>query len=514
MKQLFFVLITILLVHNNTFAQVSISTDNSLPEASAMLHVKSKNKGILIPRMTTNQRNNITNPANGLLVFDNITNTFWFYQTNQWLELAPEKANQLIDNDNDTKVQVEASSDEDMVRFELEGSERMTLNRNEAGITMLEFPNGGGANLFIGSFAGDSTASGTLNTFVGNASGQFNKSGSYNTFFGRRSGYSNISGHSNTIMGNAAGHNNKSGNYNVYLGQACAKLNETGTFNTFVGSNSGESVTSGSDNVYLGYYAARNNSTGSRNVCIGYKAGQHESGDYKLYIEPSNSSSPLIYGEFDNDLVRINGTLNSTGNITGNDDLFLNQGSQSFAIIPNPTNNYVHIDIQGATHSSDNIVIGEIGAGSDNHVGIGTDSPSYLLEVDGTAGKPGGGSWTAASDRRLKQDISPYTDGLEAILNIRPVRYHYNEKSGFDTQPEYIGILAQELKEVAPYMVGSFEKNGETFLDVDNSAMTYMLINAVQELSKENENLKAQMSELKAQADRISKLEAMLEIGN
>lgn len=113
--------------------------------------------------------------------------------------------------------------------------------------------------------------------------------------------------------------------------------------------------------------------------------------------------------------------------------------------------------------------------------GIGTLSPSYKLHVNGSAGKPGGGSWTNASDKRLKDRIVPFQDGLDAILAIRPVKYHYNKLSGMDTQPEYVGVIAQELKEIAPYMVGSFEKDEETYLDVDNSAMTYMLINGMKE---------------------------------
>ncbi|MCW3110959.1 MAG: hypothetical protein JWQ09_5465, partial [Segetibacter sp.] len=43
-----------------TFAQVAINTDGSAPHTSAMLEVKSNIKGLLIPRMTTTQRINIS----------------------------------------------------------------------------------------------------------------------------------------------------------------------------------------------------------------------------------------------------------------------------------------------------------------------------------------------------------------------------------------------------------------------------------------------------------------------
>jgi hypothetical protein len=52
-----------------------------------------------------------------------------------------------------------------------------------------------------------------------------------------------------------------------------------------------------------------------------------------------------------------------------------------------------------------------------------------------------------------------------------------------------VGILAQELQQAAPYMVTSTGKKmndgSSGYLQVDNSAMTYMLINAVKELKQE-----------------------------
>ncbi|MEM1216017.1 MAG: hypothetical protein AAGJ82_10050, partial [Bacteroidota bacterium] len=54
------------------------------------------------------------------------------------------------------------------------------------------------------------------------------------------------------------------------------------------------------------------NTTGS--VFLGFRAGASESNNNRLYIENSDSTAPLIYGEFDNDKVAVNGGLqvNST----------------------------------------------------------------------------------------------------------------------------------------------------------------------------------------------------------
>lgn len=50
-------------------AQIGINADGSAPDSSAGLDVKFSDKGVLIPRMTVFQRNAITNPAPGLMVF-------------------------------------------------------------------------------------------------------------------------------------------------------------------------------------------------------------------------------------------------------------------------------------------------------------------------------------------------------------------------------------------------------------------------------------------------------------
>jgi Head domain of trimeric autotransporter adhesin/Chaperone of endosialidase len=67
---------------------VAINTTNALPNSSALLDMTSNNKGVLIPRMTTAERNAIATPATGLLVFDNSTNSFWFYNGTAWAELV------------------------------------------------------------------------------------------------------------------------------------------------------------------------------------------------------------------------------------------------------------------------------------------------------------------------------------------------------------------------------------------------------------------------------------------
>ncbi len=82
------------------FAQVSINTDGADPDGSAMLDVKSTDKGMLVPRMTTDQRTTISSPATGLLVFDETTGGFWFYNGSVWTDLSAPDSDWTISGNN------------------------------------------------------------------------------------------------------------------------------------------------------------------------------------------------------------------------------------------------------------------------------------------------------------------------------------------------------------------------------------------------------------------------------
>jgi hypothetical protein len=69
----------------STAQSVAINADSSAPDPSAILHLKSSNKGFLAPCMTQAQRNAIAAPATGLLIYqtDN-TPGFYYYDSTGW----------------------------------------------------------------------------------------------------------------------------------------------------------------------------------------------------------------------------------------------------------------------------------------------------------------------------------------------------------------------------------------------------------------------------------------------
>jgi len=91
MKRFYFLLLLVFLLFSSAlFAQIGINTDNSVPDNSAMLDVKSTTKGVLIPRMTQAQIEAISSPANGLQVFCTTDSKIYVYVSTvgQWKEVA------------------------------------------------------------------------------------------------------------------------------------------------------------------------------------------------------------------------------------------------------------------------------------------------------------------------------------------------------------------------------------------------------------------------------------------
>jgi len=177
------------------------------------------------------------------------------------------------------------------------------------GYTVLSTPE---YNTFIGRQAGVSNTSGDHNTFIGRYAGLYNDSGNSNIFVGYSAGFSNISGVSNTFVGMSAGQNSTSSS-NTFLGRSAGYTNDTGESLTFVGRDAGYHNTTGNYNTVVGGFAGFSNSSGSYNVFIGYRAGYNEAGSNKLYIDSSDTSLPLIYGDFAANSVTINGSFSATG---------------------------------------------------------------------------------------------------------------------------------------------------------------------------------------------------------
>ncbi len=144
-----------------------------------------------------------------------------------------------------------------------------------------------------GGLQGVGTTAGTVglyNSHFGHDAGNIT-TGPHNTFIGYQSGYLNAGGSQNTFLGSGSGYSNTANN------------------NSFVGYRSGYSNTTGGNNTLIGYQSGYSLTDGSGNIFLGYQAGYNETGSNRLYIANSSTATPLIWGDFANNYLTVNGSL-------------------------------------------------------------------------------------------------------------------------------------------------------------------------------------------------------------
>ena len=304
-------------------------------------------------------------------------------------------------------------------------------------------------NVFLGWKAGLNNKTGNYNIFIGREAGMDNDDGTSNVYLGESSGQKNVSGSGNTFLGKSTGANQTEGGYNVYIGGQSAIYKTSGDANVHIGWHSGAN-SAGDNNVLIGYFAGMS-SVGSGNVFIGYKAGQNASGwKDRLIIENStDQATPLIYGEFDNDILVFNG-----------------------------------------------------------RVGMGT-SPTYRLELPNDATNEGGKGraygWDTHSDARVKSGIRPVGYGLKQVLMLSGRSYHHHSSEFKDGSlilsngNNTIGLIAQEVFRIIPEAVHKPENDSNELWGIDYNKLVPVLIRAIQEQHELIMNQQEQIKDLQEQ---------------
>ncbi|MBI5883157.1 MAG: hypothetical protein HZB91_08640 [Elusimicrobia bacterium] len=154
----------------------------------------------------------------------------------------------------------------------------------------------------------------------------------------------------NVFVGSSAGDDNTSGDDNVFIGYSAGDGNTTGIRNTFIGSNAGAS-----------------NISGSRNVFLGYQAGFSETNSDKLYIDNSNAASPLIWGDFNTNVVNVTGSLGiGLTNPSGSFETFNDVNAPSLMNISNPnagTVAYSELNLRNDSGAQSGLRITAMGTG-------------------------------------------------------------------------------------------------------------------------------------------------------
>ncbi len=434
----------------------------------------------------------------------------------------------------------------------------------------------GDFNVSIGDSAGFSITTGQGNTLVGYRAGRSILNGTGNSIFGRESGISVISG-GNAVFGHQTARNLSTGASNSIFGNNALTGLTFGNGNTILGS--GLNPTAISDfNVQIGFSSIPfQAAVGTNNVMIGNNAGAPNPKIIAFNNTIIGSQAQLgitAFPDSNNVILGAGATFTDNAGAGQKFNTAIGAGTKIFA-----PNNATAIGALAQVTTANTIILGSIlgvnGATATVNVGIGVAAPTERLEVGGNievtgdlytgatngvlnAGggnmnvnintiadvapaplnangdedlfiadvlelggqgfKPGGGSWGTASDARLKKDVQNFTDGLDKILAIRPVSFKYNDHfKSLNNNKTYIGVLAQEIKEVAPYTVEltkfgqvneedengveHVKKEGEEFYTYDSSSLTYMLINAVKELKSLNDDQQKMIEDLKKEVE-------------
>lgn len=233
------------------------------------------------------------------------------------------------------------------------------------------------------------------NTAVGTNALAANTTGGNNTAFGYKAGFTISTGASCTLVGanagtlntassvDAFGYNagaaNTSGQNNVFIGSVSGSANTTGAFNCFTGPSSGRSNTTGSSNTFLGGLddtgtaVGRNNTTGYYNTAVGSGALKTNTTSYSSTAVgfKAGSLATGVYNQFF-------GSLSGSAVTTGAYNVILGGYDGSAAPISATGSNFVVLS-DGAGNVRQTI-------DASGNVGIGTASPSQLLDVRGNSG--------------------------------------------------------------------------------------------------------------------------------
>jgi hypothetical protein len=310
-------------------------------------------------------------------------------------------------------------------------------------------------------------------------------------------------------------------------------------------SNEASAIVASSDTGYGGYFSTAdnnaiyaitdsysstvyvNNSGGGSGIQIETEGGNavdaysgngigvnaYSSSNNAIYAEVGGGTAPVIQVSHGADGTGIQVDTNAIGiSVSSNGDygVYAYSDSSSAIFANSPTNIAVEGNSAESTaiygYSRDAIGVqgntldgyGIYGYSNNSIGGIFGSGSTYSLVAQQSAAKPGGGSWSAYSDSRVKKNVKPYTKGLNEILLVNPVNYEYNGLADTIEGTEYTGVIAQEIKEIFPETVSTYkaklnkeDEEPTELYDFTSTALTFALINAVKELKAEIDLLKA-----------------------
>ncbi len=276
-----------------------------------------------------------------------------------------------------------------------------------------------------------------------------------NCSIGSGSSASLKNGNENIVIGTAAFNECKLGSGNIVIGTSALDIDTFSDNNLVIGNSALRTNFSSTHNTVLGNYAGFQ-TQGSGNVFIGYEAGYYEIGSNKLYIDNSDTINPLIWGDFSEDSLTINGYLTSEEKFVAKSNMEVHD----IAVFRNDlfVNNsnglqYVKLDSNSISTKPVNLIdtaedlwlqtphsllenYGNVRIPKYTLLGIGTtNSPSHSLTIEGIG-------------ENLFRLIGDGANGSECRLNFGDANFVYIDEPADDkmrVQADKIGLRREPL---------------------------------------------------------------------
>jgi hypothetical protein len=498
----------ILLAAAPGFAQVKIGAAGA-PDPSATLEVTSgaaHNKGLLLPRLTDGERNAMTNPASGLMIFNTSANSV---QVNIGTSLLPlwATATATADGWNITgnagtnpATNFLGTTDNQPLSIRTNNAEAIHVTADgKVGIGIAApavklHVNGGGLTI-----TNNGAIPGSAINIISDNAGTLNPDNISITAYGTSNPIIGIS----AARGTASAPQNSQAGDNI--GQFAFAPRINGAFNgisRITASYVGDGTTEKSRMAFYSSNAAAMVIDSNGNVGVGITAPK-----VKLQVNGG------ILLRRDVNIAHGNGsyiTWSTVRSGVGETEFINYRGTGSGGF------RFYDVNPGGSVDTA-------------NYVPGGGASNNYIAFI-----APGTGAYSSISDMRVKTNVNIIDGALEKVMAMRPVSYDFHTnrrlKDGVitfakDDKPmKTIGFLAQELAKIVPEAVVIPKDPANELYTVSYTTVIPVLTKAIQEQQAEIENLKAALavskadnialkadvSKISALAERVLQLEASL----
>jgi len=319
--------------------------------------------------------------------------------------------------------------------------------------------------------------SGNYNIGIGTAAMGALTTGADNVAIGRRALSSASTCNSNTVIGNdACVATVVTGSNNTVIGNSAATSLTSGYQNVIIGVSASNTTTTGFNNVFIGRYAAQANTEGVANTAIGEQSlATNTTGNYNTAVGNGAGSFGTTYSNTT--------CLGYSSAITGSNQLQLGNSS---------TTSYAYGAVQNRSDERDKTDV------RDTELGL-----NFIKAL-----RPVDYKWDMREDYRPAKPELPEnpTDEQKLVYQqnmdkwVEDCKLANIKANGSKTRNRYHhGLIAQEVKaviEATGVDFGGFQDHsingGDDVLSIGYMELVAPLIKAVQELSAEIEQLKAQ----------------------